>query len=105
MTPLPDDPLRLPLRSSRREPSLCQVERPHDVGEVTRHGLPGPTAGDQFRLLLRADLLRLPAACAEATARWRVCGARNVPLEDDAAALAALVGRFDRHGREQGLRV
>ena len=75
-----------------------------DLGEVTGAAM-AESAVLERRLDLGADLLRLPAARAEAAAGGRVRGVRHVALEDDALALAALVGALDRHGREQGLRV
>ncbi len=69
-------------------------------------GWPAYPAFDERRLLLRADLLRLPAARAEAAAGRRVRRARHVALEHDPLrAFRAGPGRLDRHGGEERLRV
>ena len=62
-------------------------------------------AVDELRLLLGADRLRLPAARAEAAARRRVGRARDVALQHDPLALAALARLLDRHRRQERLRV
>ena len=62
-------------------------------------------AVDQCRLLLGADRLCLPAACAKAAAgRW-VRRVRDVALEDDALPLAALRRLLDRDRRQERLGV
>ena len=68
-------------------------------------GCAPPRARHERRLLLRADLLRLPAARPEAAAGRRVRRARHVSLEHDPRALAALGRGLDRHRREERLRV
>ena len=80
-----------PPRSSssapRRRLVRGELERPQHLGEVARREQLGPrgVVRDERRLLLGADLLRLPAARAEAAARRRVRRARHVALEHDPA--------------------
>src|SRR5258708_29406671 len=62
-------------------------------------------AVDERGLLLGADRLRFPAPRAEAASGRRIRGARNVTLEHDPLALAALRRLFDRHRRQKRLRI
>src|SRR5580765_2627734 len=84
---------------------LEQLERLHHLGEVAGDRLARYPTLDERRLLLRADLLRLPAPRAETTPRRRVGGARDVALEHDPLPFSALNGRLDRHRRQERLRV
>src|SRR6266508_7036946 len=73
----------------RRRRLADDVERLHDLGEVTRARVTLP-AIDEGRLFLGADGLGLPATGAEAAAGRRVRRARDVTLQHDALALSAL---------------
>ena len=73
-------------------------------GEVAGDGVALATV-DQLGLLLRADVLRLPAAGAEPAARRRVRRRRHVALEHDPVARPLLARVGHRHGRQQRLRV
>src|SRR4029453_8381590 len=82
-------------------PRLQQAAR---LGEVAGHRV-ALSPVDQRRLLLGADILRLPAAGPEAAAGRRVHRAGHVALEHDAAPLALQLGVGDGHGRQQRLGV
>src|SRR4051812_33380814 len=98
-------------RLGRREPASAlrlrgladEVERLDDLGEMTGAGM-ALTAIDEGRLLLGADLLRLPAARAEPAAGRRVRRRRHVALEHDPLPLPALARLLDRHRRQERLR-
>src|ERR1051326_7902552 len=81
-----------------------EVERLHDLGEVTRGRMALPTV-DECGLFLGADRLRLPAARPEPATRGRVRRARHVALEHDPLSLSAPRRLLDRHRRQQRLRV
>src|SRR5437867_3365176 len=75
------------MRPDRR--SAGDRERLDDLREVAGARMALATV-DQRGLFLGADRLRLPATRAEAASRRRIRRARNVTLEHDALALAAL---------------
>src|SRR5262245_50025299 len=81
------------------------VERAHDLGEVTRHRMLAARPDDERRVLLRTDLLRLPASCPEATARRGVCRTGNVAFQHDPFALATQCRRLDRDRGQERLGV
>ncbi len=94
------------MRRERPFPLLDESSGASDLGEVARDRMvPCRRRGTSAGSCLGADLLRLPAARAEAAARRRVRRARHVAFEHDPLALAALVRDLDRHRREQRLRV
>src|SRR3954452_4538738 len=74
------------------------------LGEVAGGG-GALTAVDQLRPLGRADVLRLPAAGTEPTARGRIRRARHVTLEQDPVLLPAQGRLVQRNGGQQGLGV
>ena len=77
------------------------------LGEVARRQVLTGAVGaqDQLRLLLRAELLGLPAAGVETASGRRVRGRRHVAHQHDLLALAAQRRVGHRHGRQQRLGV
>ena len=74
-------------------------------GEVAGGGVRGGRARLQGGFLGGADVFGFPATRAEAAAGWRVRGAGDVALQEDAAAVVSLGGVGDGDRREEGLGV